>query len=40
MIVDIVFKRPDDIKTGFLTVLKKLKAGDKFFKKSDFEDMF
>ena len=40
MLVDIIYKRPEDVKAGFLAALKKLKAGDRFFRTADFEDMF
>ena len=40
IVVDVTFKRPEDVKAGFLSVLKRLKSGDRFFKKFDFEDMF
>ena len=40
VIVEVISKKPEDIKVGLIAALKKLKAGGRFFSEDDFGDMF
>ena len=40
MLVGLVMRRPADIRADMVATLKKLKKGEKFFTRADFESMF
>lgn len=40
LVVGLVARKPEDIQSDMLATLKKLKKGERYFQRSDFETMF